>query len=155
MEHCEEWNRINTLPHYMLRFGHYLMRGFKHQIGDKYGFNKTQLRTLVRLNRNGSQTMSELVQQLNIEKGSMTSVIDSLIDGGFAARERDENDRRRVIISLLDEGRALAQQVEEEMEAHIRRELNKLGEERVKALFELQDLLIDCLAIWENKNESA
>lgn len=145
---------VNALPHHMMRFGHYLIRGFKHQVGDKYGLNKTQLRTLIHLKRSGSQTMSELVQHLNIEKGSMTSVIDSLIEAGFAARERDEIDRRRVIISLREEGRILANHIEDDLESHILGELNKLGAEKVNALFEAQELIIECLALWENKNES-
>ena len=149
----EGMNPINGIPHYLLRFGHHLLKGFKHNAGEKYNLNKTQMRTLVSLGRRGSRTMSELVGQMDIEKGSMTSVVDSLIDAGYVSRERDENDRRRVLISLLPQGKEIASKLEKEMEAHIKGQLELLGEERLSSLLELVEVVKESLDIWENNCE--
>ncbi|MDC7232145.1 MAG: MarR family transcriptional regulator [Spirochaetales bacterium] len=148
-----EMNAYTGMPHYLLRFGHHLIRGFKHKAGEKYSLNKSQMRTLIILGRRGGQTMTELVTHMNIEKGSMTSVVDSLIEGGFVSRERDSKDRRKVLISLLPPGQEMAQALSGEMEEHIRSQLNLLGEERVASLMELVEVVKESLEIWENTNE--
>ena len=129
------------------------MKSFKHMAGEKYNLNKTQIRTLVMLRRRGSHTMSDIVAHMNIEKGSMTSVVDSLTKEGLVSRERDENDRRKVLISLLPPGHTIACQLEKEMEAHIQVQLDLLGEEKVKSLLELVEVVKESLHIWENKFE--
>ena len=48
-----------------------------------YNVNKTQLRALVFIKNHGSISMTELCAKLNIEKGSLTSMIDDLTKKGY------------------------------------------------------------------------
>ncbi len=144
---------VNAVPHYMMRFAHHLLKSFKNSTGEKYNLNRTQFRTLILLKRRGSLTMSDLVAHLNIEKGSMTSVVDSLIAADLVFRERSENDRRCVITSLTPRGRALALDLDEQLKRHIQNKLEQLGKERADALLGMMDLIRDSLDIWENNNE--
>jgi MarR family transcriptional regulator, organic hydroperoxide resistance regulator len=153
MHSDEGMNSVNAIPHYLLHFGHHLMKSFKHNADEKFNLNKTQIRALISLGRRGSQTMTELVRKMDIEKGSMTSVVDSLIVAGHVSRERDENDRRRVLISLLPQGKEIASKLEKEMEAHIKGQLDLLGEERVSSLLDLIEVVKESLDIWENNCE--
>ena len=43
-----------------------------------YDVNKTQLRALIFIKKNGAISMTDLCAKLNIEKGSLTSMVDDL-----------------------------------------------------------------------------
>ena len=62
---------------------------------DRKDILKTQLRALVFIKNHGSISMTELCAKLNIEKGSLTSMIDDLTKKGYVYREKDLADRRR------------------------------------------------------------
>ena len=69
-----------------------------------YNVNKTQLRALVFIKNHGSISMTELCAKLNIEKGSLTSMIDDLTKKGYVYREKDLSDRRKYMIVITEEG---------------------------------------------------
>lgn len=50
-------------------------------------------------------TPTELGKMLDIEKGSLTTILDQLADRGFIVREIDANDRRKLLVSLTQAGR--------------------------------------------------
>ncbi len=93
-----------------------------------YNVNKTQLRALVFIKNHGSISMTELCAKLNIEKGSLTSMIDDLTKKGYVYREKDLADRRKYIIMITEEGDKLAVDF-----------TNKLSEELEKKLFKLDE----------------
>lgn len=93
-----------------------------------YNVNKTQLRALVFIKNHGSISMTELCAKLNIEKGSLTSMIDDLTKKGYVYREKDLADRRKYIIMITEEGNKLAVDF-----------TNKLSEELEKKLFKLDE----------------
>lgn len=93
-----------------------------------YNVNKTQLRALVFIKNHGSISMTELCAKLNIEKGSLTSMIDDLTKKGYVYREKDLSDRRKYIIMITEEGDKLAVDF-----------TNKLSEELEKKLFKLDE----------------
>ena len=72
--------------------------------------------------------MTELCAKLNIEKGSLTSMIDDLTKKGYVYREKDLADRRKYIIMITEEGDKLAVDF-----------TNKLSEELEKKLFKLDE----------------
>ncbi|MCR4442448.1 MAG: MarR family transcriptional regulator [Peptococcaceae bacterium] len=57
------------------------------------------------LYRNERLTATEIGKRLDIEKGSLTTLIDQLEERGFVVRESDPADRRRFLIALSDAGR--------------------------------------------------
>ena len=73
-----------------------------------YNVNKTQLRALVFIKNHGSISMTELCAKLNIEKGSLTSMIDDLTKKGYVYREKDLADRRKYMIVITEAGEKLA-----------------------------------------------
>jgi DNA-binding MarR family transcriptional regulator len=131
-----------------------MLKDFKPESSEDLKLNKTHGKTLVVLCRKGSRTMTELVQDLNIEKGSMTSVVDSLIEKSLIVRERDQDDRRKVIISLTEEGKKLANNLREEMNSFILTKLDQLGDERKKAVKSFITIAKESIEIWENLSET-
>jgi DNA-binding MarR family transcriptional regulator len=70
-------------------------------------------------------TSTEIGKKLDIEKGSLTSLIDQLEDKGLVIRCNDAKDRRKFLISLSAKGR---EEVEKILDYHIR-EINEFFQE--------------------------
>ncbi|HID7760695.1 TPA: MarR family winged helix-turn-helix transcriptional regulator, partial [Clostridioides difficile] len=73
-----------------------------------YNVNKTQLRALVFIKNYGVISMTDLCSKLNIEKGSLTSMVDDLTDKKYVTRKRDLVDRRKYLIDITEEGDKIA-----------------------------------------------
>lgn len=67
---------------------------------DKIGINPTDLNCLNILSFSGQMTAGELARATGLTTASITGVVDRLEQSGFVARERDAQDRRRVVIHL-------------------------------------------------------
>lgn len=52
--------------------------------------------------------LAELIEQLKLSKQAMGHLADALVAGDYLHREVDEGDRRRLVVSLTDRGRAAA-----------------------------------------------
>lgn len=67
---------------------------------DEIGLNTTDLFCLNILSMSGPITAGQLAQKTGLTTASITGVIDRLEQAGYARRERDTGDRRRVVIHL-------------------------------------------------------
>jgi DNA-binding MarR family transcriptional regulator len=74
-------------------------------VADTLGLNRTDLRCLDILDREGRLTAGQLAAQTGLTTGAVTTVIDRLEQAGHARRVRDTNDRRRIYVELSDEAR--------------------------------------------------
>jgi DNA-binding MarR family transcriptional regulator len=79
---------------------------------------------------------------LDLQKGSLTSMIDALEREGLVCRKRDPEDRRKTLISLTEKGKAYREWFMGELEENASEILRKLDEEDVLAYKEsLQTML--------------
>lgn len=76
--------------------------------------------------------MTELCAKLNIEKGSLTSLIDDLSEKGYVCREKTVNDRRKYIIVLTKEGNQIAKNFIEKLSNNLENKFSKLNKEDIK-----------------------
>jgi DNA-binding transcriptional ArsR family regulator len=67
---------------------------------DRVGINATDLNCLNILGFSGKLTAGELAKATGLTTASITGVVDRLEQAGFVRRERDAQDRRRVVIHL-------------------------------------------------------
>jgi DNA-binding MarR family transcriptional regulator len=67
---------------------------------DRIGINSTDLNCLNIVALTGAMTAGELARATGLTTASITGVLDRLEESGFVQRERDTNDRRRVIVKL-------------------------------------------------------
>jgi DNA-binding MarR family transcriptional regulator len=72
-------------------------------VADRLGLHVTDLRCLNLLRLGGPATAGELATQTGLTTGAITRMIDRLLKGGYVRREHDEQDRRRVIVSVVQE----------------------------------------------------
>lgn len=94
-----------------------------------YNVNKTQLRALMFIKNYGAVSMTDLCAKLNIEKGSLTSMVDDLTDKGYVIREKDLLDRRKYLINITEEGNELATDFMVKLSSRLEEKFLKLNED--------------------------
>lgn len=67
---------------------------------ERIGINVTDLNCLNILALGGRMTAGDLARRTGLTTASITGVLDRLEEAGFVRRERDPDDRRRVIVRL-------------------------------------------------------
>jgi DNA-binding MarR family transcriptional regulator len=72
-----------------------------HTIASRLGISSTDLETMDILSTHGPVTAGRLAELTGLTTGAITGVVDRLEGSGFVRRERDANDRRRVIVHLV------------------------------------------------------
>lgn len=77
--------------------------GFDDAVGVLLGLNPTDLRCLDWLSE-GAMSAGELAEATGLSTAATTTLLDRLEHKGFVRRERDDTDRRRVIVSMTTEG---------------------------------------------------
>ena len=122
-----------------------MLRACGHYLYHRFGKNMGQRRILAILSERESMTQKELQEMLRIQPGSVTEILTKLEEKGMIRRRKDEEDKRRCILELTEDGRK---------EFELRRE-----QEGEKALLfsvldaaeqeELQKLLGKLLKSWE------
>jgi DNA-binding MarR family transcriptional regulator len=105
-----------------------------------WGLNEGELNVLAALRRAGppfALTPTELYRGLLLSSGAMTNRIDRLEQQGLVQRQRDDADRRRVLVVLTDDGRALIDQTMNANVAILRELLAPLDEDERETLVRL------------------
>jgi DNA-binding MarR family transcriptional regulator len=73
---------------------------FDQAVADALGLNRTDMRCLDVLEREGSVSAGRLAQATGLTSGAMTTALDRLERIGYVRRVRDASDRRRVLVEL-------------------------------------------------------
>lgn len=76
---------------------------FNEAVALRLGINRTDLDVLAMLLPAGSLTAGQIGEGTRLTSGAVTGVIDRLEKAGYARRERDPSDRRRVIVRPVPE----------------------------------------------------
>ena len=119
------------------------------QYSGLYDVNKTQLRALVFMKNYGEISMTELCAKLNIEKGSLTSMIDDLSKKGYVYREKNLKERRKYMIVITEEGKKIAADFTEKLSNDLEAKFFKLDTDEREKYLEA----IETLATLVNKSE--
>lgn len=80
---------------------------FDRAVADAVGLNLTDMSCLDVLGQRGPLTAGQLAEHTGLTSGAMTTAIDRLEAAGYARRVRDDRDRRRVVVELTRQARAL------------------------------------------------
>jgi DNA-binding MarR family transcriptional regulator len=76
---------------------------FDQAVADAIGINRTDMRCLDVISREGPVPAGRLADETGLTTGAITTVLDRLERAGFARRVRDPDDRRRVLVELTPE----------------------------------------------------
>lgn len=81
-----------------------------------------------------ARNMSSVARDLDITIGTLTIAINNLVRKGYVHRERSEEDRRIVLISLTEKGEKAYKHHEEFHKEMIETTISKLNDEEMKVL---------------------
>ncbi len=83
---------------------------FDSAVADALGLNRTDMRCVDAIEREGPLTAGQLAELTGLTSGAMTTALDRLERAGFVQRVRDAEDRRRVLVKLTESAHARADQ---------------------------------------------
>ncbi|MGI6176658.1 MAG: MarR family winged helix-turn-helix transcriptional regulator [Christensenellales bacterium] len=110
--------------------------------------NKTQKQVLMAILRTTENNMTDLSEQIGLEKSTLTRTVDSLIEEGLVTRSPGIQDRRTITCALTEKGQAIANQLDQLMRDHLESILSGLSEnERI----ELNEKLSDCIRLMKSQ----
>lgn len=98
------------------------------------GMQTAQYRVLGTLITEGTLPMSELGKRLYISKPYMTTLVDKLIEEGYAERHPDSRDRRVINIMITDSGRKYLKHAGARYRNHIKTLLSGLDSRDLEEL---------------------
>ncbi len=108
-------------------------------------FSKSEIFTLLYLDRKKELTMTELVEYIDSPMSTATGIADRLVRNGYISRERSEADRRVVILTLAEKGSHLVGNLKAMLQGYIARAVSGLSEEELQTLMGLVLKILDNL----------
>lgn len=102
-----EWKLDQQLCFLLYANSRNIIKMYK-EILDPYGLTYTQYITMITLWENDHQTVSDLGNHLSLDSGTLTPLLKKLEKDGRIIRNRDQNDERKVVVSLTEEGKKLS-----------------------------------------------
>ena len=77
------------------------------QLAVATGLTPSQLVVLQEVDRHGETTAGSIATAVQFSQATVTSLVDRLVDRGFAVRSRGEKDRRQVWVSITELGKSM------------------------------------------------
>ncbi|AOZ90854.1 MarR family winged helix-turn-helix transcriptional regulator [Paenibacillus crassostreae] len=102
----------------------------------------THCKTLYRLSKDGPQKVSQLACSLNFTSAAITGITDHLFTEGYVNKERAENDRRVVNITITKKGEEMVQGLKENQRELVGSYFKTLPDEDVEHLKRIFTTLI-------------
>lgn len=75
------------------------------RLSNATGLTPSQLMVLQEIERRGETTPSRIAAALQFGQATVTNIVDRLVAGGLMIRQRDERDKRQMILRITSEGR--------------------------------------------------
>ena len=137
---CDICQDSNALYAMFFRCSHILHR--------RVGSRASRQRVLKLLHEHGALTQRELRERLGIQAGSFSELAARMEKRGLIKRERDVEDKRRIVLRLTDDGENAAGQSEEIGDEEL---FSALTAEEQEALRGILQKIIDAHLAWKRE----
>ena len=97
----------------------------------QYNLNKNQNKAIIIIGAAENIMPTTLGKYLDLQKGSLTSMIDALEKDELICRKKDPEDRRKTLLVLTEKGEKYREWLIGEFEKNVSEVLKKLGEEDI------------------------
>lgn len=131
-----------SLPMMLMRAREVVMRRFRPHLR-RHGLTDQQWRILRALAEEERVELLELSSRCMIQPPSLSRTVPALTERGLVRREDHPSDRRRSLISLTDEGRALFRVMSAESGRIYRQLTEDIGEETLNEVYRMLAELIE------------
>ncbi|ASJ52721.1 MarR family transcriptional regulator [Brevibacillus formosus] len=110
-----------------------IMRSMGTQLAEPVsGLTGPQFYILHQLELKEKCTVGELAESMGVKPSAITAMVDRLDKHGFVARDRDEEDRRVVYISLRDSGKKILQVAKQNRREQLNKMFSHLSEDELQ-----------------------
>lgn len=106
-----------------------------------YGFTTSQCYTILELFKSTGLTMNELSEKMNLNSSTMTRILDNLVRDKYISRDKDEFDRRIVIVSLTEAGKEIAKKLDMTVKAYYKRVIENIPKGQVEETLKSVNIL--------------
>jgi DNA-binding MarR family transcriptional regulator len=107
-----------------------------------YGFTSSQCYSLIEILKAESLTMNELSDKMNLDTSTMTRVIDKLVRDNLIKRERAEDDKRVVVVTLTEQGKEAALKLYSSVNEYYRRIISSIPDGKVEEVLSSVSVLL-------------
>jgi len=113
----------------------YVRNGFKEEAKSlKDRVTGQQFKVLMVLRRRQPCKTSDLSEAFSVSPGSMSIMLNSLVDDGFIERLHDDTDRRVILLRLTSKGETLVTEIYEKILSKLEKIVSKLSCEEIRQL---------------------
>lgn len=109
--------------------------------------NKNQAMAIMIIGKAEKITPTTLSKFINLEKGSLTPLIDSLEEKKFVTRSNDPNDRRKVLLSLTSEGIEYMKVIEDQSQKGLALMVANLSETEIDQMHDSLETLVGIMRV--------
>lgn len=100
---------------------------------------------VVEIGRDPGISVKELASVLKLDKSAVSRAVEELVQKGFVIREPSKTDRRRVVLSLTEEGEARFKKIEKDMYEKFKKVFSRIPKDKREQVIEaLQILNVAC-----------
>ncbi len=110
------------------------LHDYSTQVEKRFGLTGPQLWALWELSRAGTLSLKALSKRMHLEPSTVTGVVERLHKRGLLVRDPDPEDRRRVVLSLTDEGSHLLKEAPHPAQGQLLHALHDMDLEAVTHL---------------------
>jgi len=100
-------------------------------------FSKTELMTLLVVERQGEVSMSRICDAMNMPMSTATGIVDRMVRKGLLQRERSETDRRMVVVNMTEKGKEIIRHYKGVFGSYIEQIEAALTEEEQQLLYKV------------------
>jgi len=108
---------------------------FKNQIVNGGNLTLTQFKVLYIINKQKICNMSQLSEMMEVSKGTMTTMLNKLVEDGYVMRSNSTKDRRTVFVELSEMGREEVTTLQEKLLLSVMGATAGLGEEEQREAY--------------------
>lgn len=106
-----------------------------------YGFTTSQCYAILELYKSKSLTMNELSEKMNLNSSTMTRILDNLVRDKYISRDKDNSDRRAVIVSLTESGKNVAMDLDIAVKNYYQKIISNIPEGQVDNILKSVSIL--------------
>jgi MarR family 2-MHQ and catechol resistance regulon transcriptional repressor len=132
MTEKEQIEKLAKATNILPRMMNYFSSSFKPQV--EVPLKKNEIKALIELHFNPGKPMKHYINCLDMESGSFTYLADKLEEKNLIKRVSAEDDKRKTVLQLTDEGTELTNQMIGMFNSHVTDLISKLDNSRLKEL---------------------
>lgn len=108
-------------------------------------FSKTEIFSLLLIEKKKEIIMTELAEYIHSPMSTATGIINRLVKDGYIIRERNEQDRRIVVLKLTEKGIEVIKRLKELIAAYMNKVAEKLTQEEIQYLVQIAGKILNIL----------